>query len=111
MGFSLLYSSQRNALQRLVLTAHQPHCVPLLHAEHLLQVTVYERADRILDNVYESYPIVLNRRATKAMNRVNPAMFQMIKARGMVVDGTKIFQGTISLTSVRPPPPPPPPPP
>eukprot|EP00731_Ephydatia_muelleri_P003317 Em0001g3317a len=73
----------------------------LLAKERLAKVTVYERADSIVDNIYESYPIGLNRRASKAMDRVNPAIFQTIKAGCMVVDGWKIFGGSRQVADLR----------
>ena len=58
-----------------------------------LQVTIYEARDSLTTRLDESYPIGLNPRGVRAMDRANKDLAIGIRMKGFMVDGWRIFAG------------------
>lgn len=56
-------------------------------------MTIYEARDSLTVKQQESYPIGLNPRGVKALDRANPDLALAIRQRGAMVDAWKIFVG------------------
>lgn len=59
------------------------------------QVDVYEMRDSIPSNPQESYPIGLNPRGVRAMDRANRDIALAIRNQCFMVDGWKILAGRV----------------
>lgn len=61
------------------------------------QVTIYEARDGLTARLQESYPIGLNPRGVKALDRADPDLALAIRQRGAMVDAWRIMMGGSAL--------------
>lgn len=79
------------------------HPFKQIHTHHPLsltqppKVTIYEAREGLTTQMQESYPIGLNPRGVKALDRANPDLALAVRQRGAMVDAWKIVAGGLGV--------------
>jgi len=72
-----------------------------IHSQSLPhQVTIYEARDGLTTDLHESYPIGVNPRGARALDRARPDMAIALRKRGVMVDAWKIYAGRRMVAEV-----------
>lgn len=63
-------------------------------------MTIYEARDGLTTDLHESYPIGVNPRGARALDRARPDMAIALRKRGVMVDAWKIYKGSYQMAEV-----------
>ncbi|EWM24917.1 fad nad -binding domain-containing protein [Nannochloropsis gaditana] len=72
----------------------------LVQEKHAAQVSIYEARDGLTTDLHESYPIGVNPRGSRALDRARPDMAIALRMRSSMIDAWRIYAGSRMVAEV-----------